>query len=76
MNCNALAKRIEASGEHSASAESQSNFYMEEAFAYMVGTPEEVAKRFEEQAGVQQAQNKMLQTQQESFNNLKKMMAL
>jgi len=36
-------------------AESQlSNSYIEEAVAYMVDTPEEVVKRFEEQAWVQQ----------------------
>jgi len=31
-----------------------------EAFTYMVGTAEEVAKRFKEQARVQQAQQEML----------------
>ena len=42
----------------------------------MVGTPKEVAKRFEEQTQVQQAQHEMLQAQQESINDLKKMIAL
>jgi len=55
VDYNALAKGIEANGEHSAIAESQSsNSYMEkEAFTYMAGTSEEVAKKFEEQARVQ-----------------------
>ena len=47
-----------------------------EVFAYMTGTPEEVARRFEEQARVQQVHHEMLQAQQESINNLKKMIAL
>jgi len=42
----------------------------------MVGTPEDVARRFEEQARVHQAQNKMLRAQQESINDLKKMITL
>jgi len=40
----------------------------------MASTPEEVARRFEEQAQVQQAQNEMLRAPQESINDLKKMM--
>ena len=61
MDYNVLTWEIEASDEHSAIRESQSsNSYMEkESSAYMAGTPEEVAKRFEEQVRVQQAQNKM-----------------
>ena len=59
-------------------AESQSsNCYMEKkAFVWMVGTPEEVTKRFEEQARVQKEQQKMLRVQQESINDLKKITQL
>ena len=42
----------------------------------MAGTPDKVAKRFEEQTRVQQAQHEMLRAQQESVNDLKKMMTL
>ena len=42
----------------------------------MVGTPKEVARRFEEQTQVQQGQHEMFQAQQESINGLKKMMTL
>ena len=58
VDYNALVRGIEASAEHSAIVESQSsNSYMvKEAFAYMLGTSEEVAKRFEEQARVQKEQ--------------------
>jgi len=34
-----------------------------ETFAYMVGTPEEMAKRFEEQARVQKEQQDVLRVQ-------------
>ena len=44
-----------------------------QAFAYMAGTLEEVARRFEEQARVKQPQH-MLQSQQESINDLMNMM--
>jgi len=51
VDYNALARGSEASDDYSAIAESQSfNSYMEEAFTYMASTPEEVAKRLEEQA--------------------------
>jgi len=51
---NALTRGIEANNEHSAIAEFySSNFYMEKVFAYIAGTPEEVVKRFEEQARLQ-----------------------
>ena len=43
------------------------------AFAYMVGTPKEVAGRFEEQARVQKEQQEMLRVQQEFINDLKEM---
>ena len=39
----------------------------------MVGTPKEVAKRFEEQARVQRKQQEMFRVQQESINDLKVM---
>ena len=46
-----LAREIEVNDEHSAIIESRSlNFSSETtAFAYMAGTPKDVAKRFEEQ---------------------------
>jgi len=45
---------IEVNDEHSAIIEFQSlNFNSETTFTYMVGTPEEVAKSFEEQARIQ-----------------------
>jgi len=45
-------------------------------FAYMANTPEEMARRFKEQYHLQQAQHDMFQAQQESINDLKKMIAL
>ena len=39
----------------------------------MVDISEEIAKKFEEHVRVQQAQHEMLQAQQESIYNLKKM---
>jgi len=42
----------------------------------MGNTPEEMTRKFEEQARVQQAQHNMLQTQEEFINDLKKMIAL
>ena len=42
----------------------------------MVDMPEKIARKFEEQARVQQAQHEMLQAQQESIDDLKKMIAL
>ena len=42
----------------------------------MTDIPEEITKKFEEQAWVQQAQYEMLQAQQEFINDLKKMIAL
>ena len=55
VNYSALAKGIEVNEAHLAIVESHaSNSSTErEAYAYMVGTPKEVAKRFEEQAKVQ-----------------------
>ena len=42
----------------------------------MVDIPEERARKFKVQAWVQQALHEMIQAQQESINDLKKMMAL
>jgi len=42
----------------------------------MANTPEEMAKRFEVQSRVQQAQHDMLQAQQEFINDLKEMIPL
>jgi len=52
VNYSALARDIDVNEAHPAIAESQaSNSSTEKkAFAYMAGTPEEVAMRFEEQA--------------------------
>ena len=54
VDYNILARGIEASDEHSAIAESQSsNSYMEkDILTYMAETPEEMAKRYQEQARV------------------------
>jgi len=46
------------------------------AFAYMANTPEKMARRFEEQSQVQEAQHDTLQAQQESINDLKKIALL
>jgi len=55
IDYNNLAKGVESNDEHSAIMESHSsNSYVEkEAFTYMTNTPEEVARKFEEQAQVQ-----------------------
>ena len=52
INYSALARGIEVNESHSAVAKSQaSNSSVEkEAFAYMAGTPEEMTRRFEQQA--------------------------
>ena len=73
-----LARGIEINDEHSAILESQfSNSIMKiTAFAYMAGTLEEVTRKFEEQARVQREHYDMLQTQQGSINDHKKMLAI
>jgi len=50
-----LARGIEVNDEHSAIIKSQflNSSSGTTTFAYMAGTPEEMAKRFEEQASVQ-----------------------
>jgi len=62
VNYSALAKGIDVNEAHTAITESQtSNSSTEkEVFAYMAGTPEEVTKRFEEQAQVQKEQFGMI----------------
>ena len=62
---------------HSAIAESQaSNSFIEKgAFTYMMSTPEETARRLEQQAQVQKEQLDMILAQQESIDSLKQMLA-
>jgi len=57
IDYNLLVRGIEADDEHSTIVGSHSsNSYKEkEAFTYMVDIPEEITKKFEEQAQVQQA---------------------
>jgi len=78
IDYNNLAKVVKSNDEHSVIIESHlSNSYVEkETFTYMANTPEEVASKFEEQTRVQQAQHEMLQAQQESINDLKKIALL
>jgi len=59
--------------EHSAIIESQSLNSSSEtiAFAYMAGTPEEVARQFEEQVRVPREQLDMIQAQKESIDTFK-----
>ena len=73
VDYNALARGIEVSELHSAITKSQaSNSSVEkEAFAYMASTPEEMARRFEQQAQTQRGQLDMIHTHQESINSLK-----
>ena len=73
INYSALAWGIEVSESYSAIVESQaSNSSIEkEAFAYMTNTPEETARRFEQQAQVQREQFDMIRAQQESIDTLK-----
>jgi len=46
------------------------------AFTYMAGTPEDIARKFEEQALVQKMHHEMLQAQQKAINDHKVMVAL
>ena len=52
INYSALARGIEVNESHSTIVESQAlnSFIEKEAFAYMTNTPEETARRFEQQA--------------------------
>ena len=70
INYSALARGIEVNDSHSAIAESQaSNSSIErEAFIYMISTPEETARRLEQQAQVQKEQLEMIRAQQESID--------
>jgi len=65
IDYNALARGIEVNDSHSAIAESQaSNSFIEkEAFTYMTSTPEETAKRLEQQAQIQKEQLEMIRAQ-------------
>jgi len=65
VDYSALAWGIEASESYSAIVESQaSNSSVEkEAFAYIASTPEEMAKRFEQQAQAQREQLDMIRAQ-------------
>ena len=65
VNYSALARGIEVNDSHSAIVESQaSNSFIEkEAFKYMTNTPEEIAKRLEQQAQVQKEQFELIRAQ-------------
>ena len=65
INYSALARGIEVNDSHSAIAESQaSNSFIEkDAFIYMTSTPEETARRLEQQAQVQREQLEMIRVQ-------------
>jgi len=73
VDYSALARGIEVSESHSAIAESQaSNSSVEKkAFAYMENTPEEMARRFEQQAQAQKEHLDMICAQQEPIDTLK-----
>jgi len=73
VDYSALARGIEVSKSHFAIAESQaSNSSVEkEDSAYMASTPEEMARRFEQQAQAQREQLDMIRAQQESTDSLK-----
>ena len=73
-----LASGIEIEDEHSAIAGSQSSRSSvgNKAFVYMAGSPEEIARRLEQQARAQQAQQEMMQAQQRTIDELKGMVAL
>jgi len=77
IDYNALARGIKVNDSHSAIAESQaSNSSIEkEAFTYMTSTPEETAKRLEQQAQIQKEQLEMICALQESIDSLKQMLA-
>ena len=68
INYNLLPREIEMDDEHSVivGSHSYNSYRKTEAFAYMADVPKKIARKFEEQARVQQAQQEMLQTQQES----------
>jgi len=77
VDYSALTRDIEVSESHSAIAKSQaSNSSVEkEPFAYLASTPEEMARRFEQQAQAQREQLDMICAQQESIDSLKKMLS-
>ena len=65
VDYSALTRDIEVSESHSAIAKSQaSNSFVEkETFAYLASTPEEMARRFEQQAQDQREQFDMIRAQ-------------
>jgi len=65
VDYSALTQGIQVSESHSAIAESQAlNSSVEKkAFAYMVNTPEKMARRYEQQAQAQKEQLDMIRTQ-------------
>jgi len=70
VDYNALVRGIEVNEAHSAIVESQAFNSSTKKEAYMAGTLEEVAKRFEEQAQIQREQFDM-RAQKDSINTLK-----
>jgi len=77
VDYSALAQGSEVSESHSAIVESQASnsSVKKEAFAYMASTPEEMARRFEQQAQAQREQLDMIRAQQESIVTLKQMLS-
>ena len=77
VDYSALARDIEVSESHSSIAESHaSNSSVEkEAFAYKASTPEEMARRFKQQAQTQREQLDMICAQQESIDSLKQILS-
>ena len=77
VDYNLLARGIEVNDDHSAIIKFWSSNSSSETttFAYMAGTPQEMAKRFEEQARIQREQFNMIRTQQESIDTLKQMLS-
>ena len=77
IDYNALAQGVKMDDSHSAVAELQaSNSSIEkEASIYMTGTPEETARRLDQQAQVQKEQLDMILAQRESIDSLKQMLA-
>jgi len=73
VDYSALAQGIKISESHSAIVESHtSNSSIEkEVFAYRASTPEEMARRFEQQAHARREQLDMIRAQQESIDTLK-----
>ena len=60
VNYSALARGIEVSESHSAELQASNSSIEKEGFAYMTNTPEETARRLEQQAHVQREQFDMI----------------